>query len=89
MKNIYLLKLKGGNVHIYDYNISINHAIYKGLSFISEGKPKFLLDWKSVKERFSWDVLLLIGGGFALADTTMVNINRKFYSYNVHTLFGI
>ena len=31
-----------------------------------------LLDWKALKAKMPWDVILLLGGGFALADTTEV-----------------
>ena len=37
-----------------------------------EYKP--LLDWKSVHKDLSWGVLLLMGGGFALADACQVGI---------------
>ena len=31
-----------------------------------------LLDWKTVKTKMPWDVVLLLGGGFALAAATEV-----------------
>ena len=31
-----------------------------------------LLDWKTVQAKMPWDVILLLGGGFALAQSTEV-----------------
>ena len=33
-----------------------------------------LLDWKTVKSKMPWDVVLLISGGFALAEATEVGL---------------
>jgi len=35
------------------------------------GKADYLLTWKWIKEKLAWDVVLLVGGGFALADAVM------------------
>ena len=31
-----------------------------------------LLDWRTVQNKMPWDVVLLLGGGFALAESTEV-----------------
>ncbi|KAI0224789.1 Solute carrier family 13 member 5 [Lamellibrachia satsuma] len=41
--------------------------------FDGSKSPGALLDWKSVGEKFPWGVVLLIGGGFALADVSKVS----------------
>ena len=38
----------------------------------SGSPPSMLLDWKTVKIKMPWDIVLLISGGFALAETTEV-----------------
>ena len=46
-----------------------------GLSFIDKnpaGPVPSLLDWKFVHVNMSWSVILLLGGGFALADAVKV-----------------
>lgn len=35
--------------------------------------PKPLLNWKVVHERMPWNIILLLGGGFALAKGSEVN----------------
>lgn len=35
--------------------------------------PKTLLGWKVVHERMPWNIILLLGGGFALAKGSEVN----------------
>ena len=36
------------------------------------GRVPALLDWKFVHENMAWSVILLLGGGFALADAVKV-----------------
>ena len=36
------------------------------------GRVPSLLDWKFVHENMAWSVILLLGGGFALADAVKV-----------------
>ena len=38
--------------------------------FNLEKSSPALLDWKTVEKRLPWGVILLLGGGFALADAT-------------------
>lgn len=35
-------------------------------------KVKHLLDWNIIQSRMAWGVVILLGGGFALADGTEV-----------------
>lgn len=70
----YLVRLgmesKSAATAIHDSTVAIGMAL---LMFVipaepdSEGKPQFLMDWKTA-ERLPWGILLLFGGGFALAD---------------------
>ncbi|KAI3378371.1 hypothetical protein SNEBB_000135 [Seison nebaliae] len=55
---------------------------------ISSLKKKYvpLLEWKNVKEKFPWDAILLLGGGFALADGFK---KSKFTDYIAQQLSGI
>ena len=39
------------------------------------GRVPALLDWKFVHENMAWSVILLLGGGFALADAVKVRHN--------------
>ena len=36
-----------------------------------------LLDWKTVKSKMPWDVVLLISGGYALAEATEVRLHLR------------
>lgn len=46
------------------------------LAFPGDNRPRksvpAILDWPTVEKKFPWGVLLLIGGGFALADACEV-----------------
>lgn len=42
-------------------------ALHLGLTGKRIKAPKTLLDWKVVHERMPWNIILLLGGGFALA----------------------
>ena len=51
-----------------------------------------LLDWKAIMSKTSWGVILLLGGGYALADVSKVisesfdssSFNQRTWSYNAH-----
>lgn len=36
--------------------------------------PKTLLNWKVVHEKMPWNIILLLGGGYALAKGSEVNV---------------
>ena len=38
----------------------------------SDKKAEALLTWAAMKEKFSWDIIFLLGGGYALADAIVV-----------------
>lgn len=38
--------------------------------------PKPLLNWDVVHERMPWNIILLLGGGFALAKASEVNTEK-------------
>lgn len=47
------------------------------LALVFPGKkikaPKTLLNWKVVHEKMPWNIILLLGGGYALAKGSEVN----------------
>ena len=40
--------------------------------YSTDERPDMLLDWRTVQTKMPWDVVLLLGGGFALAESTEV-----------------
>jgi sodium-dependent dicarboxylate transporter 2/3/5 len=40
---------------------------------LGSSSPKMLLDWKSIEEKMPWELVFLLGGGFALAKGTSVS----------------
>ena len=53
---------------VNDGTVAIFFALLMCMTPVSFRKMKFLLDWKEI-ERIPWSVILLFGGGFALANT--------------------
>ncbi len=47
------------------------------MSFYTDGKAEPLMTWDHVKKYFPWDVILLLGGGFAMAQGTVVSFSTK------------
>ncbi len=43
----------------------------------TDGKAVPLVTWNYLKQNFPWDVILLLGGGFALAEGTIVSLSKK------------
>lgn len=50
-------------------------TLYRGLTGKLVKAPKTLLNWQVVHERMPWNVILLLGGGFALAAGSEVNMH--------------
>lgn len=48
------------------------------------GEPiKYLINWRNVTKRMPWGVILLVGGGFSLAEGTIVSEHY----YKMHFFF--
>ena len=47
------------------------------------GRVPAFLDWKFVHENMAWSVILLLGGGFALADAVKVKQYSVIFSFLV------
>lgn len=54
----------------------------------SSDKPKYhpILTWKNTVNRIPWGVIVLLGGGFALASATSVSIPWLIYLYLLKNL---
>ncbi len=44
------------------------------------GPVPALLDWETVDKHMAWSVIVVLGGGFALADATKVQFIRNYFS---------
>ena len=69
------------------YNNPVSQCVTK-IIFLSDGDDKLkkaeksfvpLLDWDIVHKKMAWGVLLLMGGGFALADACSVRTSSVNY----------
>lgn len=49
-----------------------------GLTGKTVKAPPTLLNWQVVHERMPWNIILLLGGGFALAAGSEVNTRQRF-----------
>ena len=81
MKNI-CLKSHGNYGNEFNLNATSGHStdihyIRQNNNLITDGKPNMLLDWKTVKSKMPWDVVLLISGGYALAEATEVRLHLR------------
>ena len=45
--------------------------------WIGAGASPRLLDWDSVQHKLPWNVVILLGSGFALAEAAEVNVYSK------------
>ena len=52
----------------------INLVFFHYLENKSPGPVPALLDWPVVHSKMAWSVVIVLGGGFALADATKVSV---------------
>ena len=81
LKNI-CLKSQGNYGNEFNLNATSGHStdihyIRQNNNLITDGKPNMLLDWKTVKSKLPWGVVLLISGGYALAEATEVRLHLR------------
>lgn len=58
--------------------------------WIGAGSSPRLLDWNSVQHKLPWNVVILLGSGFALAEAAQVSTNHAvtyMYMYTVYNQF--
>jgi hypothetical protein len=51
-----------------------------------QGPQNTLLDWKSVHEKSSWSIMILLGGGFAIAEAAQVSCLSAWIGDKVHDI---
>ena len=50
------------------------------LDWIGAGSSPRLLDWDSVQHKLPWNVVILLGSGFALAEAAQVESDGIYYT---------
>lgn len=46
--------------------------------FADNNAPDMIMDWKTFQDKMPWGMILLVGGGFAIAEATQVITRGRF-----------